>query len=1094
MHIIVFFSMFDTKLRFVNPLTNTPMYKLSAKRLLFGICCLLCSQMVFAQTKISGTITDAVTKEPLIGVSVQVKGKVIGTITDTKGNFSFSTSTPPPFVLLITSVGYESQEVNVSGSNASINISLKEQAILGQEVVVAASRVEETVLRSPVAVEKMDIRAIREAAAPSFYDALSTMKGIDMTTQGLLFKSINMRGFGSTGNPRTVQMIDGMDNQAPGLNFPVDNIVGMPELDVESVEVLPGAASALYGPNAINGLILMNSKSPFLYQGLSATAKGGIMNASNRSTATTPFYDLSVRYAKAFNDKFAFKINLSYITAKDWEATNYTNLNLGGVQNGTRGAGVDTDYDGMNVYGDEVQANMTTVATGLISKGLLPAAAAGLVPANTNVSRTGYLERDMLDYNTKSFKTNVALHYRINEKVELIGQVNYGYGTTAYTGTGRYSLRNFNLTQAKLELRGDNFTLRAYTTQERSGQSYFSGLTAVNMLNEIKPHETWFGTYVGAFVQARGGGMAEAQAHLAARAAADQGMPQPGTAAYEALLDKYREKAIVDGGGAFLDKTNLYHAEGVYNFKNQVKFIDLLAGANYRSYQLRSDGTLFADTKDGRTGTINIGEYGAFVQASKSLFKDHFKLSASIRYDKNQNFEGQFTPRISGVATFGDHNFRVSYQSGFRIPTTQNQYIDLKTPAGTLIGGLPEFNTRYNLSSGISLAVLNDFSANPLKYITAAVLAQAQAYATQAVTAQATPGLTTAITAAITAQVTAGVTAAITQQVTAAVTAQVNAAVQAGQIPAAAAPAAIQAGVAQNLQPALDANLAPGVAANLPAAMAANFQPAFNAELQKILVANVPGVTQQVAPAFALATLPKYSAKTLQPERIQSIEIGYKGLIAKKLFVDAYYYTSTYRNFIGGVSVVVPTVAAGPGLPIESGVSSATTRLGYSRPANTSEEIKVNGWAIGLNYSLNKGFFINANIANNVLKKFVPSAEQQYAGFNTPDYRYNLGFGKRITSGSKFGFNINLRHQNAFLWEASFNQPTTTGTTFFSNTTVPAINTIDAQVSMKIPSMKSIIKLGGTNIGGKPYIQAYGSAMVGSMYYVALSFDELLNK
>ena len=1070
------------------------MYKLSVKKLLFGICCLFITQIVFAQTKVSGTITDAVTKEPLIGVSIQVKGKVIGTITDTKGNFSFSTSTPPPFTIVITSVGYESQEVSVSGNSAAINITLKEQSILGQEVVVAASRIEETVMKSPVAVEKMDIRAIREAAAPSFYDALANMKGVDMTTQGLLFKSINMRGFGATGNPRTVQMIDGMDNQAPGLNFPVDNIVGMPELDVESVELLPGAASALYGPNAINGLILMNSKSPFLYQGLSATAKSGVMTASNRTKVTTPFHDLSLRYAKAFNDKFAFKVNLSYITAKDWQANNYTNLNVGGVQDGSRGAGVKNDYDGMNIYGDEVQANMTTVANSMISAGLLPSAAAGIIPANTNVSRTGFKEVDMIDYNTKSFKTNVALHYRLNEKVEAIAQVNYGYGTTAYTGTGRYSLRNFNITQAKLELKGDNFTLRAYTTQERSGQSYFTGLTAVSMLNEIKPHETWFGQYVGAFAQARMGGLAIDQAHLAARAAADQGMPQPGTAAYDALLEKYRDKPIVEGGGAFLDRTNLYHAEGVYNFKNQVKFIDLLAGANFRKYELRSNGTLFADKKDGRDGTIGINEYGAFLQASKSLFKDHFKLSASLRYDKNENFEGQFTPRVSGVATFGDHNIRVSYQTGFRIPTTQNQYIDLKTPAGTLIGGLPEFVGRYNLNNGIALPVLNDFQANPMKYITAAVQAQAQAYATQAVTAQATPLITAGVTAAITQQVTAAVTAAITQQVTAGVTAQVNAAVAAGQIPAEAAQGAIQAGVAANLPGALATNLQPGVNAALPGAMAANFQPAFNAELGKALAANVPGVTQQVLPAFALATLPKYTAKTLQPERIQSIEIGYKGLIAKKLFVDAYYYTSTYRNFIGGVSVVVPTQAAGPGLPIESGVGSANTRLGYSRPANTSEEIKVDGWAIGLNYSLVKGFFLSGNIANNKLKNFTPSAEQQYAGFNTPEYRYNLGFGKRLGSGDRFGFNINFKHQNEFVWQASFNQPTTTGLDFFTNTKVPAINNIDAQVSMKMPGIKSILKVGGTNIGGKPYIQAYGSAAVGSMYYVALSFDELLNK
>ncbi len=1026
---------------------------------------LLMVNVGMAQTTISGTIIDAKTKEPLIGVSVQVKNKVIGTITDIKGKFELTTSTPLPLSIVISSIGYQGQEINVTAQNTNLNISLEDQSILGQEIVVAASRIEETVMRSPVAVEKMDLRTIRESAAPSFYDGIANLKGVDVTTQGLLFKSINMRGFGATGNPRTVQMIDGMDNQAPGLNFPVDNIVGMPELDVESVEVLPGAASALYGPNAINGLILMNSKSPFLYQGLSANIKSGIMSASNRETVTTPFYDLSVRYAKAINNKFAYKVNLSYIGAKDWEANNYTNLNLGGVQNGSRGAGVDTDYDGVNIYGDEVQADMRTVANGLISAGLLPSAALGLVPTNVNVSRTGFKERDLVDYNTKSFKTNVALHYRLNEKLELIGQVNYGYGTTVYTGTGRYSLSKFNLTQGKIELKGDNFLLRAYTTQERSGESFFAGLQAVAMLNSIKPHQTWFGQYVGAFVQARGAGMAEDQAHLTARNAADAGMPAPGTDAFIALRDKYAQASIsapTDGGGGFLEKTNMYHAEGMYNFKNQIKFIDLIAGANVRRYQLRSNGTLFADLKDGRDGVIPIDEFGAFAQASKSMFKDHFKLTASLRYDKNENFEGQFTPRVSGVATFGQQNIRLSYQSGFRIPTTQNQYIDLRTPSGTLIGGLPEFDSRYKLATGIPVYVLTDFSKNPTKYITDAVKAAATQYATAAVTAQ----LPT---------IQQGVIAAVQAQVTAAVTAQVNAAVAAGQIPAAQAPQAIQQGViAQMNSDAVKATIATNVTA--------------------VVTQKVTEVATQVVPAYALAALPKYQAKPLVPEKIQSYEIGYKGLIAKKLFIDAYYYFSKYRDFLGGISVVVPTAAAGPGLPIESGAGSASTRLGYSRTANTSEEITVQGWALSANYSLEKGFNIGGNIAFNQLKGFTPSPEQQYAGFNTPDYRYNLSFGKRLGSGDKVGFNINFRHQNAFLWEASFNQPTTTSNTSFTNTTVPAINNIDAQVSFKLPAMKSIIKVGGTNIGGKPYIQAYGSASVGSMYYVSLSFDELLNR
>ncbi len=1011
---------------------------------------LLCLLTVsaFAQTKVEGKVTDATSKESLAGVSVSVKNKVIGTISDKNGNFSFTTNTPPPFQIVVSSVGFQTQELTVNGNSSALNIVLAEQVTLGQEVVVSASRVAEDVLKSPVSVEKLDIRSIRESPATNFYDALANMKGIDITTQGLLFKSINTRGFGATGNVRTVQMIDGMDNQAPGLNFPVDNIVGMPEQDVESVEVLPGAASALYGPNSINGLILMTSKSPFLYQGLSANVKTGIMSASNRDVVNTPFYDGSIRYAKAFNNKFAFKVNLSYIQAKDWQATDYTNLNVGGVQNGTRGAGVKPDYDGQNIYGDEVQANINSVAGRLVTAGLLPSAAVALIPS-TIVSRTGFPERNTVDYDTKSFKFNGALHYRLNDKVELIGQLNYGFGTTVYTGAARYSLREFNLTQAKIELRGDNFTLRAYTTQERSGRSYAAGLAAVSMLNEINPHATWFGEYVGAFAQARGAGQAEEAAHIAARTFADRKMPAAGSAAYNTLLDKYRDLPIINGGGGFLDKTNLYHGEAVYNFKNQIKFIDVLAGANVRQYQLRSEGTLFSDTKEGRTGTIPINEYGGFLQVAKSLFSDHLKLTASGRYDKSQNFEGVFSPRVSAVASFGTQNFRVSYQTGYRIPTTQNQYIDLKTASGVLIGAQPEFDARYNLSSGIlrqnlaTAVITQKIKDDPT------IIQSATEYATAAVRQQATAGITAAVTKAVTDGV--------------------NAAVAAGQLPAANAPAAIQS----------------GVAAALPGALAA--------QLPGILQAQVPGVVAQVAPAFALAKLPKYQSKPLQPEKIQSLEFGYKAILAKSLFVDAYYYTSTYTNFIGGTVIVVPTGApAGPGLPVESAIGAGNF-TGYSRPANTSEKIKVNGFAISLNYSLPRGFNVGGNFANNELKGFTPTPEQQYAAFNTPKNRFNVSFGRRISSSNKIGFNLSLRHQDSFTWESSFVQATTTNVPLFSNTIVPAITNFDAQISAKVPAIKSILKVGGTNLGGKPYIQAFGSASVGSMYYISLTFDELLN-
>ena len=985
--------------------------------------CLL-SVGAMAQTRIAGTITDDAKKDELAGISIAVKGKVIGTITDQKGKFSLTTNTPTPFTIAITAVGFQSQEIVINGNRTDLNITLKESVTIGQEVVVSASRVEESVLKSPVSVEKLDLRAIQATPAANFYDGLANVKGIDIATQGVLFKSINMRGFGATGNPRTVQLIDGMDNSAPGLNFPIDNIVGVPEQDVESVEILPGAASALYGPNAIQGLILLNSKSPFLYQGLSANIKTGVMDASNRSTATTGFYDASIRYAKAFNNKLAFKINLSYIKAKDWQATNYDNLNLGGNSDPSRGAGTAINYDGMNVYGDENQQNMLSIGQALVAAGKLPNSALAVIP-NKSVSRTGYQEVDLVDYNTKSLKINGALHYRLSEKVEAIAQVNYGFGTTVYTASGRYSLRDFSLTQAKLELRGDNFTLRAYTTQERSGKSYTAALASIFLNEAWKPSSTWFGQYVGAYAQARGAGQADDAAQLTARGVADQGRPIPGTDAYNTLYEKVRTTPISQGGGAFTDKSNLYHLDAVYNFKNQIKFADVLVGANFRQYQLGSEGTLFADQVEGRNGHIGISEYGGFIQASKSILDNHLKLTASTRYDKNQNFTGQFTPRVSAVATFGEHNFRVSYQTGFRIPTTQNQYIDLLTPSARLIGGLPEFYDRYNLA--------NSYSRTDVTAIGAAITKTGAdpAFQQQVITA-------------------------LTQQFLPLVTAAVTASVAAGQIPASAAAAAVQQGVS-----AL-------VTANATAAIGGS---AINANI---------------------GNLKPYQRKEFKPERVANYEIGYRGIFGKRLFVDAYYYYSVYTNFIGSVVLIQPTGPYATGLPLASGVLGGGTRKVFSMPTNSSEQITASGWAIGLNYQMAKGYGLSGNVANNQLNNFTPTPELQTSGFNTPKYRWNLTLSKRPTIGSNFGYAATFKHQDSFTWEG-FGQPTESGVDLYTNTIVPAIKNLDVQVNRRVPSLKSIVKVGVTNLFGKPYFQAYGSPYVGSTYYVSISFDQLMH-
>ncbi len=971
--------------------------------------------MAFSQTNISGTVVDAESGETLVGVNILVKGKVIGTISDLDGNFSLNVDQEPPFTLVFSMVGYTSQEVEITGGITDLEIQLAETVLLGQEVVVSASRVEEGVLQSPVSVEKMDIIGIRNAPTPSFYDALNNMKGVEMSTQSLTFKSFNTRGFNANGNTRTVQLIDGMDNQAPGLNFPVGNIVGISELDLESVELLPGTSSALYGPNAINGILLMNSKNPFQYQGLSASVKTGIMNEDTRSTVGTGFFDISARYAKAFGDKVAFKVNVSYLTADDWQANDFRDqslLNGSSIEDGTRLN--NPGYNGVNVYGDENSVNMNSVAQGMVEAGLLPPQALQIIP-NTFVSRTGYQERDIADYGTTSLKLNGALHWRVNDRVEAIFQGSYGTGTTVYTGADRYSIANFNMGQYKAELRGANWFLRAYTTQERSGDSYAVGIAAQGINEAYNPSTIWYPEYVGAYAQAVLGGLDPSAAHVAARGFADRNRFVPGTAQFNQALADVTSRPIPgdeNGVGAkFVDKTNLYQIEGSYNLSDDIKFAEFIIGGNFRTYQLNSEGTLFALDENG--DEFSITEFGGYLQGTKRLFNDKFKITASVRYDKNENFEGQWSPRISGVFTAGNHNFRASYQTGFRIPTTQDQYIDLFTPQARLLGGLPLFRDRYN------------FGGNPV-------------YGLNTVSRFGAGVLTSAQDPAIQAQALAQATQIVLGQV------------EEGNIPN--DPAIIQQAIAT-----LTPQLVPVVAA---------------------------GANQDLLQEFELTEF--------KPERVKSFEVGYKSLLGQRLLIDAYAYFNRFENFIGG-QVLIQDANYQPGTPqtdLGLNLLSADTRTVYSIPVNRTEVIESWGWAVGVDYKFPRGFSLGGNVSYNTLSNLDELAETGFQpSFNTPEYRYVINLANRELT-KNLGFAFSYRWQGDFVWQSSFVAPAVSSQQLSE---MPAFGTFDAQFSYKLKDIKSILKVGASNLFGNGYRQAWGNPTVGTMYFISLTFDEFLN-
>ncbi|WP_395054780.1 carboxypeptidase-like regulatory domain-containing protein, partial [Flavobacterium sp.] len=334
----------------------------------------------FAQTTVSGSIKDS-KNEPVPGANIKIVGDDSGTIADGDGKFTLKTSKKPPFTVEVTSVGYTSQKAQVTSANQSLDVVMQSEDTKLDEIVISASRAPERIKESPVTIERMGIKDIKKSASPTFYDGLENLKEVQMNTSSMSFKSINTRGFATVANTRFLQLVDGMDNSSPLLNFVLGNLIGTSEIDVQSVELLPGASSALYGANAFNGILFINSKSPFTSQGISAYAKYG--QTSQIAAGDNPYYDYGVRAAKAFTKHFAAKANFTFMKGTDWWANNYTDLANPGRDRSHQ------NYNGLNVYGDEVSTNIKNVATGLFNAGAITGAQLSVfnqILPNENVS------------------------------------------------------------------------------------------------------------------------------------------------------------------------------------------------------------------------------------------------------------------------------------------------------------------------------------------------------------------------------------------------------------------------------------------------------------------------------------------------------------------------------------------------------------------------------------------------------------------------------------------------------------------------------------------------------------------------------------
>jgi iron complex outermembrane receptor protein len=836
------------------------------------------------------------------------------------------------------------------------------------EVTIKQNRLKEKLKESPLTVESMGAQSIRETPASDFYEALGHLKGVDVTSASLGFRIVNTRGFNSTSPVRTLQVIDGVDNQSPGLNFSLGNFLGASELDVVNQEIVVGASSAYYGPGAFNGVISMTTKDPFKYQGLQVKQK----------IAERGLTETAVRYAKAFGgkpgqEKWAMKANLFYMRAYDWEADNMEAVKSGGPLDSVNNFLNPGRYDAVNRYGDEILRPGENDATARSQKWDYP----GLM----RFHRQGYEEKDIVDYNTYNFKTSFMTAYRPKPTGmrQFEYQVNYGMGTTVYQGDNRYSLRDIKFIQNRLEYKDKNGFLRVYATHEDAGKTYDAVFTALLMQKAAKRDDLWGGDYYSLWKSkfvpqlkklpgyptgdwlSNPNWFTELDAlmannqelltkwHQECAGLADkkndwQGRPhfeqpntydrfQPGTDRYDSLKNAITSlKSFGEGGSGFFDKSALYHIQGEHKFKLAEK-TNLTTGFSGRLYRPNSMGTIFSDT-NGRV--IRNHEFGAYAGIEQRSSNNKLKINATARVDKNQNFNYIFSPAASLVYTPDKITYyRVSLSAGVRNPTLADQYLYYNVGRAILLGNITGYDSMVTL---------------PSLY-------------------EALSGLTT--------------------------------------------------------------------------------------DLKK---------------------LQWFGVDPVRPEKVKSIEIGYKSFLASnKLNIDASAYYSFYEDFIGYNIGIDPN--------IDYTINYISGGQVYRIATNAESTVTTMGVSIGTNYFFAKNYTAGVNYSFNQLNK-TDNLDPIIPAFNTPKNKFNLSLSGQNLEIKKLklenlGFSINYKWIQGFRFEGS---PQFTGD-------VPTYYLLDVMVSKVIPKYKAMIKMGASNITNNMVMQVYGGPRIGRMAYFSMYFD-----
>ena len=265
---------------------------------------------------LTGRIGDE-TGEALFGANIVVKGPAIedrrGAITDARGLYRIDSLPPGIYELTISYIGYETRtvpDVEIRpGERATRDFILSAVSLVGQQVVVSASRKREKALDAPASISMIDAAEIRDRQVLSVTEHVKALPGVDYSQTGISQGNLVVRGFNNVFSGALLTLVDNRIARIPSLRFNAYHLIPVTGDDIERIEVVLGPGSALYGPNSAQGVMHIITRSPFGSEGNTISISGG-----ERSLRK-----VSLRHASSFNDKVGIKFSGGYFAGRDWE-------------------------------------------------------------------------------------------------------------------------------------------------------------------------------------------------------------------------------------------------------------------------------------------------------------------------------------------------------------------------------------------------------------------------------------------------------------------------------------------------------------------------------------------------------------------------------------------------------------------------------------------------------------------------------------------------------------------------------------------------------------------------------------------------------